>query len=62
MLASFCPPQAVRIWGEEGGELVELSKFCRLLSAFVPTNYDNECSCRDSDQLLQRVQAFRKGE
>jgi hypothetical protein len=31
--------------GEEGGELVELSKFCELVRVFMPADVDRECAC-----------------
>jgi hypothetical protein len=35
----------VHIMGEEGGELVELSKFCELVRVFMPADVDRECAC-----------------
>jgi hypothetical protein len=37
--------ERVCIMGEDGGELVELSKFCKLIAPFIPTDYDVECKC-----------------
>ena len=39
------PSERVHIMGEEGGELVELSKFCELVRVFMPADVDRECAC-----------------
>ena len=41
----WAPERQVSIMGSKGGNLVELSKFCSLVSPFLPGDYDQECEC-----------------
>ena len=52
----FAASERVQILGEAGGDLVELSKFCKLVHALLPADFDQECACTQGGGAMSASQ------